>query len=941
MALPSALAPHPFFPGSELSPGGTPPAMVIDFGGPKVQTTAEGTQISPNADGSVTVDFSPADKVRGHSRGDNNPEDFGCNLAEHLDDTEKANIVEDVIRWTEADIESRKPWLDKLADGLVLLGVIKDASDLGPMSIAENVTHPLLAEAAVQYQSRAITELIPPTGPAKGEVLGTSTKDKEASAQRLSDYLNFCLMVEDKSFYPEFDRMLFVQSYEGSQFRKICFDEIDRKVVSRWVKAQNFVVPYGAASLQGAPRYCHVYEIEHNDVLKLQETGFFIEEDLAEPGGMSPIDYQIKEKKDEAAGEVPSTIVWEMHPHVMMECHANWDLIDYPDENDKNEPTGIAIPYIAHVDYDSRKLLGLYRNWKEDDALKKKRVWFVHYPFIPGDGFYSYGYIHLAAGLARGATTALRLLLIGSAFASIGGGFKSKTNRTAGSLVLKPGEFQDTDMDYEELSKAFYQPNFKEPSQALFQTLGLLVDSGQRLFSTQEAMVGDAANTGPVGTTVALIEEGKKVFSAVHKRGHYAMGEELQIHREVHRDHLPAGGYPYDVPGDSRQVFEADFGAHSNIIPVSDPNIFSTTQRIAMAQGISAMSEKHPDLYDLREVNMRMLEAMRVPDPQGVLPEQDDAARLDPITENAMILTGRPVRVFVDQAHQFHIPVHRVQLEAMNQMAPQNPLVAQRVPIMLAHMAEHTAYEGRLQMAKMIGMELPPVNLGAKKSEHAATDMPPELDAAISQKAAQAVSQIPTQPSPGDQAQAKKEIEQQQQKLQADQQALEKEKQGVAAESQNVQNMRSQLEKEAMAAEHQRKLDAVQRESQAKDLAAQMKKTMDDAVNKVTDSVKEIKLMEVQAVAARKNDVASQTASRQPIQDGGAQKEILSSLKEISKEVSANSQAIKKMETNVESVSSELATVTEKMKTKVFKGTIAGKDVSMTMDHGDIQGKSI
>jgi len=844
--------PHPFDPSHERTPGAIPAGAIVDLTMPMPQ--GDEARITQSGE-DVIVDFAPDKQDLPFNAED--AKEHGANLARFITDTEKARIAQDVIRWVDADVEARQPWVDKLADGLVLLGVVKDASDLGPLGAAEKVTHPLLAEAAIQYQSRAITELFPSGGPAKWEVLGDVTEEKEDSADRLANFLNFTLTIQDKSYYNEFDRMLFVQSYEGSQFKKISYDPLVGTPVSRWVRGQHFIVPYGAASLQSAPRYTHEQKIEHNDVLKLQDIGFYTDDVLGEPTGTAPSDYNtIKEKKDEAEGMTPSILLGEMQPHIFLEMHANWDLAGFEHVNDKKKKTGIALPYIAHVERDSQKLLGLYRNWKEDDSLQRKRVWFVHYPFIPGDGFYSYGYVHLASGIARASTFALRVLLMGSAFASMAGGFKTKSARTTGNITLQAGVFQDTDMEFEELSKMFYSPNFKEPSQALFQTLGLLVEGGQRLFSTQDAMVGDASNTGPVGTTVALIEEGKKVFSAVHKRGHAALGEELQILRDVWKEYIPEGGYPYDIPGESREVMAEDFADYANIVPVSDPNIFSSTQRIALAQSVGQMAIANPAM-DRREADSMMLRALRIPQEQinQLLPDPKDIKRADPVTENALIMAGRPVKVFVDQDHGSHYQVHQTQLQAMQAQAPQNPLIAERIPVLMAHVAEHQAYGERLGMMKMLGIELPPMDLDADMMEM--PGIPPELDAMISQRAAIAVSKMPRPPQPQDLAAQADDLKKREDALAAEQEKLAKAREGIAGEQNNLITLRAQAEKESMRAKYEQDLADKDAEIRALKLQGDIEKRVNTAVDRVEKALTDMKNAALKASEASSSQGAA------------------------------------------------------------------------------------
>ena len=835
-----------------LSPDFMPAAVVVDMGeGPDdMGIDEDGVQVSTGEDGSVTVDFAPGSPKWTAAK--HKKDDHYANLADFVDESKLDQIAMEVLRWVDSDLESRKPWLDRIANGLQLLGIVKDQANLGPLQMTEAVNHPMLAEAAVQYQARAATEMLPAGGPAKPAVLGDRTDAKMEQSTRVCDYINFLLTLKDKAYYEQTERLFFVQSYEGSQFKKVAYDPLLRMVVSRWVKAEHFVVPYDTASLQTAPRYTHVMTYEHNDILKLQATGFFTDVELGEPTPFKSTDSRIQEVKDRAAGQQESPIEWGMAPHTVFECHCNLELEGFEHTVD-GEETGIALPYIVHVERDSNKVLGIYRNWKKDDDWYQKRVWFVHYPFIPGDGFYSYGYLHLAAGLAQGCTAALRILLVGSAFASIAGGFRTKNGRTAGSLTLKPGEYQDTDLDYEELSKAFYTPNFKEPSEALFKVLGLMTEQGQRLFSTQEAMVGDASNTGPVGTTVALIEEGKKVFSAVHKRQHVAQGEELQLIYTLLQEHVDEDGYPYQVHGADRTVMLEDFAPHVDIIPVSDPNIFSTTQRIATAQQLRQMAAETPSLFNARNVAKRMLEAIRLPNPDEVLINQKKMQRLDPVTENTLLIVGQPVHVFPDQNHKAHNAVHQAQASVLQAAANQNPVYQQRIPGFFAHIAEHEAQNFRVEMAKQMGIQLPPIDIYADPGDDVSVDIPAEFDNMISQKAAEIVASMPKPPDPAEAEQKARQaadqlkqqgeqvkqqiaqLEQGKQQLAQQQQALQQQAETVRAAEQKAQDAIRQLDfkkqldaANAAVADAKTQLAAVKKESDLKDMVA-------EAVQKVQD----------------------------------------------------------------------------------------------------------
>ena len=399
-------------------------------------------------------------------------------------------------------------------------------------------------------------------------------------------------------------------------------------------------------------------------------------------------------------------------------------------------------PYVISVERDSLKVLAIRRGWREDDQDRRRRVQVVHYPFIRGDGFNGFGLLHLAAGVGKAATGALRVILDNAAWAALQGGFKSKDAKLPSQVKMSPGKWIDTEMTSEELAKCFYTPPYKDVPQALFAILELLTQMGQRLMSTTEATVGDASNTGPVGTTVALIEQGSKVQTAVHKRLHFALGEELQLLAELNGEHLPEEGYPYNVPGQSRQIMRADFDERVDVLPVSDPNIFSQTQRIAIAQAQVQLADSAPDLYDRREVHRRMLEALRTPDPDSVLPERKKIDRCDPVTENALAMVGTPIKVFADQYHDAHIAVHMGQLQLLAaQESPSLQLVQQ---VMMPHIAEHEAQAMRVKMMQSMGVQLPPLNVDPDE-EDPQPSLPPEVENQIAVKSAEVMKALTEQ----------------------------------------------------------------------------------------------------------------------------------------------------------------------------------------------------
>lgn len=753
------------------------------------------------------------------------------NLAEFMTEGDLSNIAAQVIDWVEADMKGRAVWFDRLAEGLELLGVVPQKEAPGAFKLTKKVTHPLIMEAAVQFQARAVAEFLPPGGPAKALVLGESSEELEEQAERVADYQNYQLMVEDRDYYTETDRLLFVLSYEGSQFKKVYKDPLLNRPVSRWVRGEDFIVPYGATTLASAPRYTHQIPVSRNDMKKLQQQGTYRKIALATPTEGPVKSDRLQEARDQSQGqENAAKDLLDELPHTAFECHCDWDLKGFEHKDPDGVATGIGLPYVITVDRESCSVLAIRRNWKENDETYQKRMSFVHFPYLPGDGFYSYGLIHAIGGLGYAASGLLRIIMLGAAFASMQGGFKSVDAKISSNIELEFGKWIDTEMTAEELSKAFYTPQFREPSEALFKVLGLLVEGGQRFSSTTESMVGDASNTGPVGTTVALIEQGSKVFSGIHSRLHYAQGEELKLLAELNGEHLPEEGYPYAVHGKSRDIMRSDFDDRVDVLPVSDPNIFSSTQRIAIAQTLVQRSTEAPDLYDRRKVEKRFLTALRVADPDDVLIDKAKMQRCDPVTENAFLIVGKGARAYQDQAHDAHIAVHMDQLHRME--AEQNPLLQRVAPIMLAHVAEHMAYGMRVKMAMAMGVQLPPMNLDAEGDEDVTLALPPQIENALALRAAAAIAQLPPPQTQQADAQA--------QALQKQAEALQKEAQALAKQREALQGQMQQAERERAAADFAKRelalreqLAQVKQASAGREMTGEMRRIVDEAVSRV------------------------------------------------------------------------------------------------------------
>lgn len=732
----------------EFDPSQFPEQVGVDIGdGSNGRTIIDGVLIQQMPDGSVMVDLD------GGAGGDmqapegcpwGSPDEHDANLACFMDETDLNAIAQEIIEAVDADLESRQEWYERIARGLELLG-IKEQPDakLGVFKIAKNISHPLIAEAAVQFQARAVAELFPAKGPVKALVLGEKTRKVEEQSERVEDFMNYQLTIEDRTYFEESDQLMFMLSLEGSQFRKGFKDPINGKNRLRWVRAEDFVVPYNTTSLESAPRYTHRITETQNDAKKKMRSWYYRQTELPQPTGMGAADSAtagenaLAEKKDELEGKSAPSNREEDAMHLFEECHIDYDLPGFEDVDDNGEKTGVALPYIITVERESQKVVAIYRNWREIDPLKEKRIWFSHYKYLPGTGFYGFGLLHVIGGLGAGATAILRAISVGAAFAGAQGGFKTKEAKIGSDVTLEPGKYKDTEHTYEELQKLFYTPSFKEPPEALFKVLGLITEAGQRFASTTESMVGDAKNTGPVGTTVALIEQGSKVFSGIHKRCHFAQAVEFKILSDLNGENLPDEGYPYAVPGASKSVFAEDFSDHVDVIPVSDPNVFSSTQRIAIAQAGVEMANAAPDLFDRREAYRRMAEALRFGDVDTLMPDKTKVRRADPVTENAMLLMGEQIKVFPDQNHDAHIAVHMGELQML--AARGSPSLQMIQPQALSHIAEHEAYALRLKMMQAMQVRNLPALEGGdeQQADIGQMQLPPEMENAIAVRAAQ------------------------------------------------------------------------------------------------------------------------------------------------------------------------------------------------------------
>lgn len=650
----------------------------------------------------------------------------GTNLATLMDEDELEPLGTDLLEMVKTDIDSRKEWYDKLKRGLERLGVYNPDDTSEHASGIARVTHPLLLEAATQFQARAMNELLPPGGPVKVLIEGEETEEVIAQGKRVEKFMNYQLTVEDRTYYDERDQMLFLLPFTGSEFDKQYYDAATRTVVSRWVRCDDFIVPYNAKTLREAPRYTHAIRLNGGKLRSVMASGFYDDVDLGEPIDTEASAAPLTVKLNELDGSTKPQVLDVDKEYTLYEMHVDMDI--------EGEVEATPLPYIITIDSECGKVLSIYRNWREADPLKIKRVWFTHKKFLPGFGFYGFGLLHCIGNLGDAASDILRILVDSGAFATLQGGFKSVDAKIKGDIVLEPGVWQDTEMTSDELARAFYTPPWKEPSQVLENLLGKIVASGEKFASTTETMTGDAATTGPVGTMVAQIEQGSKVFSGIHKRLHKAFGDEF-IHIATLNGENLSDIYPYKTGQADQHVLRTDFDGRVDIIPVSDPNIFSSAQRIAMAQSALQLSVQMPDLGDRREAAVQLLTAMRFPNPERIFPKPVNAERADPLNEGSLVLLGRPIKAFLDQDHPSHITVHQGQMQGL---PPAN------LPLMQAHIGEHMAMEQYKKFAAM-GVPLPPMKWDAERKNPMMPKLDPQQEAQIAVASAQAMTQVMAQ----------------------------------------------------------------------------------------------------------------------------------------------------------------------------------------------------
>jgi len=636
-----------------------------------------------DADGGATINFGTQQSMMGG---------HNANLADGMNDGDLEMIARELSDAYDGDKESRSDWSSTYAEGLELLGMqYEDRTN--PFPGASGVSHPLLAESVTQFQAQSYKELFPAGGPVKTQIMGAINPQVEQQSQRVKEFMNFQLTHVMEEYEPELDQMLFHLPLSGSAFRKIYFDNTLGRPVSKFVSSEDLVVPYEATDLHTCSRITHVVKMMSNDLRKFQVSGFYRDIPVGEPSEGDPS--EVQDKIDELDGKQRTYTKDDVY--TLLEMHVDLDLPGYEDANEAGEETGIRLPYIVTIEEGSNQILSIRRNWNETDPLKIKKQYFVHYKFLPGLGFYGFGLIHMLGGLTKTATSVLRQLIDAGTLVNLPAGFKARGLRIRDDdQPLVPGEFRDVDAPAGDLRASLMTLPYKEPSGTLFNLLGFVIDSGKSFAAVADMKLGEGNEVNPVGTTMALLERGMKVMSAIHKRMHAAQGKEFKLLAKLFAESLPAV-YPYQIVGGNQAIKAQDFDARIDVIPVSDPNIFSVTQRVTLAQQQLQLAQAAPQMHNIYEAYRRMYEAMGVQNIDAILMQPPQPQPKDPATENAEILAGMPAQAFQGQNHDAHIEAH---------FAMMNSSVVKASPVVMANLQAHIMQHISLKAQEEIQAEV-------------------------------------------------------------------------------------------------------------------------------------------------------------------------------------------------------------------------------------------
>ena len=695
-------------------------------------------------------------------------EGFDDNLAEYIDDGALQSLAGDLVADIDNDKGSRKEWEKTYVDGLKLLGLqIEERTE--PWQGACGVFHPMITEAVVRFQSETITETFPAQGPVRSKIIGKDTPEIREIAANVEDDMNFELTETMTEFRSEHERMLWSLPATGSAFKKVYFDPALARQVSMFVPAEDMLLPYGATDMDTCHRITHVMRKTKNEVIKLQQAGFYLDIELPD----APKDRtDIQKAKDKETG------FNDMNDdrYTIYECHVDLNLDGYEDTDEDGEETGIMLPYVVTIIKGTNDILSIRRNWNEDDDLRLKRQHFVHYQYIPGFGAYGFGLFHLIGGFAKSATSLMRQLVDAGTLSNLPGGLKSRGLRIKGDdTPIAPGEWRDVDVASGNIRDSILPLPYKEPSATLFNLMQTIVDEGRRFAATADMKVSDMSANAPVGTTLALLERQLKVMTAVQARVHFALKQELKLLKNIIRDYTDPD-YTYDPEYGNRKAKKTDYDK-VDIIPVSDPNAATMSQRVVQYQAVIQMAQMAPDIYNLPELHRGMLNVLGIKNAEKLVPIEDDMKPIDPVQENQNALTGKPMKAFLHQDHTAHIQVHMMLLQdpTIQQFIGQNPQAPKIMGAITAHIAEHVGYQMRQKIEQQLGMPLPPED----------EKLPPEIEIALSGMMAQAANQV-LQQNQAQAAQAQAQQQMQDPVLQMQQQELQLRAQEVAIKERKV-----------------------------------------------------------------------------------------------------------------------------------------------------------
>ena len=734
-------------------------------------------------------------------------DDFSANLAEEMDDEELQSLANDLLSDFQNDIDARKDWIQTYVDGLELLGMkLEERTEPWPGSCG--VYHPLLAEALVKFQAETIMETFPAQGPVKTQIIGKETPETRDAAARVQADMNYQLTEVMIEYRPEHERMLWGLGLAGNAFKKVYFDPGLGRQVALFVPAEDIVVPYGASSLENAERVTHVMRKTPNEVKKLQAAGFYRDVELEDPSDtFDEVEKKIAEKMGFRASQDDR--------YKLLEMHVDLDLPGYEDKDEDDEETGIALPYVVTIEKGTQTILSIRRNWDPDDELKKKRNHFVHYGYVPGFGFYCFGLIHLIGAYSKSGTSLIRQLVDAGTLSNLPGGFKTRGLRVKGDdTPIAPAEFRDVDVSSGTIKDNILPLPYKEPSQVLMSLMNQIVEEGRRFASAADLKISDMSAQSPVGTTLAILERTLKIMSAVQARIHFSMRQEFKLLKNIIRDYTPPD-YSYTPEDGSRMIKQSDYDK-VDIIPVSDPNAATMSQKVVQYQAVLQLAQSAPQLYDMAQLHRQMLDVLGIKNASKLVALPDDSKPLDPVSENMNVVKMKPLKAFSYQDHQAHIATHMAFMQdpMTAQMIGQNPLAQQMMAALQAHIAEHYGYQYRNQIEQQVGAPLPAYDEENEKP------MSEEVEAALSRMVAQASQQLLMQ----NQAQAAQAQAQQQAQdpiIQLQQQEVQIKAQEVQRKAQKDQ-MDAQLKMQQQEIERERIIAQLQQSQEALEVKQQI-----------------------------------------------------------------------------------------------------------------------